>query len=375
MEIENKIIVFGANTINTLGMVRSLGEAGVRPVCILLNTETGFVYDSKYPLETTYKNSVEEGLSYIMSRFSKENVKAFILSSDDRTSSIIDYHYHELSESFYIPNAGTDGVINYYMDKNNLSKLAASLGFSIPQTIVVDKKRTLPEYIPFPCFLKPVVSIKGTKKEPAVCQNVVDVLENVKRFSGDYILLQEYVDKKTELCFQGFSINRGEEIFLPYVMCYFRFTDTSFGGYVCMDKFSDRELFDKIHHLIRKVQYTGLFSVEFLLGKNGILYFTEINFRHDGYSYFTTTGGANLPYLYIKSVLDNRINIVDLRIKERVVGMNEVSDFSQFVKTKRLSLLKWIYQFFTSDSHLLFNLRDISPFYKQITRWSVPKFH
>lgn len=372
--MENIVIVFGANTINALGMVRSLGEAGIYPVCILLNTKSGLVYDSKYPIETIYKDSVEGGLSYIVSHFSKEKMKAFILSSDDRTSSIIDTYYYELIESFYIPNAGADGVINYYMDKNNLSKLAASLGFDVPQTVVIDKKQTLPEDIPFPCFLKPVASIKGTKKEPAVCLNAGDVLEKIKIFSGDDILLQEYVDKKTELCFQGFSINRGEEIFIPYVMRYFRFIDTSFGGYVCLDKFSDQKLFDKIHHLIQKIQYTGLFSVEFLLGKNGVLYFTEINFRHDGYSYFTTTGGANLPYLYIKSVLNGRINTADLCIKEKVVGMNELVDFSQFVVTGKLSLLKWFYQFSMSNSHLLFNFRDIFPSCKLIMRWCIYKF-
>lgn len=38
--MENIVIVFGANTINALGMVRSLGEAGIHPVCILLNTKS-----------------------------------------------------------------------------------------------------------------------------------------------------------------------------------------------------------------------------------------------------------------------------------------------------------------------------------------------
>ena len=44
--IPNKIIVFGGNHHNTLGVIRSLGEAGITPILILHGTNHSFVLGS-----------------------------------------------------------------------------------------------------------------------------------------------------------------------------------------------------------------------------------------------------------------------------------------------------------------------------------------
>jgi D-aspartate ligase len=368
--MNNKVIVFGASHLNMLGLVRSLGEAGIRPICILLNSKKGLVWESKYPQEKIYQESVESGFEYIISNYSNEKEKPFILSTDDRTASIIDKNYSKLKEHFIVPNAGEDGRITMLMEKSEIAKLAQKVGFTTPYTNIIVKGEILPQDIPYPCFVKPVISLEGSKKEPAICNNEVELNDSLSRFRSDRILVQEYVKKKDELCLQGFSIRIGKEIraYLPFKEKFNRFTETSFGGYVHLEKFTnDDEFKQKVVDLLNKTQYEGLFSVEFLEGVNGKLYFTEINFRHDGFSYFTTTGGANLPAGWVMSKLKNEI--VEGKLKDQVIGINELTDYTQFVKTKKISIFRWLWDCFKADSHLLYNKKDNKPLKYFIKSW------
>lgn len=367
--MENKVIVFGASHLNMLGLVRSLGEAGIRPICILLNSKKGLVWESKYPQEKIYQESVESGFEYIISNYNNEKEKPFILSTDDRTASIIDKNYSKLKEHFIVPNAGEDGRITMLMEKSNIAKLAQESGFITPYTNIIIKGEELPQDIPFPCFVKPVISIEGSKKDPKICYNEEELRDNISRFSSNRILVQEYINKNTELCFQGYSIRVGTEVktFFPFVLRYKRFTKTAFGGFVELNRFEDKEFRQQLNALLKKTQYEGLFSVEFLEGKNGELYFTEINFRHDGYSYFTTTGGANLPADWLTSKLKNEI--VEGKLKDQVIGINELTDYTQFVKTKKISIFRWLWDCFKADSHLLYNKKDNKPLKYFIKSW------
>lgn len=46
--IRNDAIVIGANHHNTLGVVRSLGEKGIKSIIIIYNTKKTFIKKSKY---------------------------------------------------------------------------------------------------------------------------------------------------------------------------------------------------------------------------------------------------------------------------------------------------------------------------------------
>lgn len=42
--MSNSTVVLGSNHINTLGLIRSLGEAGYKPIAIIVD-ETGKIYE------------------------------------------------------------------------------------------------------------------------------------------------------------------------------------------------------------------------------------------------------------------------------------------------------------------------------------------
>lgn len=357
--MKNKVIVFGCNHQNMLGLVRSLGEKGIRPYCVCLKSGDGLVFRSKYPAECHFVESPQEGLDFIINSYSKCIPKPILLSTDDITETLYDINSSSLNKHFIVPSADEDGRITYLMEKQHIAELAKAIGFTIPKMFVAEKNTSIPDGIKYPVFTKSLKSIDGGKKEENVCHNEDELLNAIKNSRSGYLLVQQYIDKQTEWCYQGFT--DGKKVFLPYVMKYLRYTANSFGGYVKLEKVEECDFKKQIRELVKLTKYKGLFSVEFILGKDGTPYFTEINFRHDGYSYFTTTGGANLPYLYCRAVADGIWEADEDSVKDIIIGMNETTDWSQFVKTKKISIIKWFLQFLYADSYLLWNRFDKGP--------------
>lgn len=364
--MKNKVVVFGCNHQNMLGLVRSLGEKGIRPYCVCLQSQEGLVFKSKYPQECYFAKNPQDGFDYIIEKFGQEDSKPILLSTDDMTETLFDVNASFLREKFYVPAAKEDGRITYLMEKQHIALLAKECGFVVPEMFVAEKDKPLSEKIDYPVFTKSLKSIDGGKKEENVCNSEEELISAISNSKQGCLLVQKYIDKQTEWCYQGFT--DGDKVFLPYVMKYLRYTDKAFGGYVKLERVEDSVFIEQIRNLVKATSYKGLFSVEFILDKNGTPYFTEINFRHDGYSYFTTTGGANLPYLYCKAIVEGVFDVKREKLKPIVIGMNEITDMKQFVFTKKISKVRWLLQCVKADSHLLFNRRDIGPFWFFIKR-------
>lgn len=358
-----KVIVFGCNHLNMLGLVRSLGEKGIRPYCILLNSADGLVFRSKYPAMCHFASTPQEGYQYIVDHYSNEPVKPILLSSDDVTETIFDRNATALRKHFIVPAADEDGRVTFLMEKYNIANLAVKYGLHVPKMWIIACGDDIPEGMQFPVFTKSLKSIDGGKQENGKCDCKEDLIQSINNSRARALLVQTYIEKETELDFPG--VADGKTVFLPFVLKYIRFSENAYGGYVRLERTEQSAFLDNIRQLVIETKYKGMFSVEFILGKDGVTYFTEINFRHDGQSYFTTTGGANLPYLYCKSCVENELT-TNCKINKTVVGMNELVDFYQSVSTNKISKFKWIWQCLFADSHLLWNSKDNGPFWYTI---------
>ena len=102
---------------NPLGIVRTLGEAGIHPVVVAVKGDLQFVGQSKYVRERYYVDSTEEGINLIIDKFANKNEKSFILTGDDVTVATLDKNYDRLKDYFYFYNAGEAGRITHYMNK------------------------------------------------------------------------------------------------------------------------------------------------------------------------------------------------------------------------------------------------------------------
>lgn len=357
--MENKVIVFGCNHQNMLGLVRSLGEKGIRPYCVCLKSCDGLVFRSKYPAECHYAESPQAGFEYIVTHFSSEKEKPILLSSDDVTETLFDIHVSSLREHFIVPASDEDGKLTRLMSKKSIAELAKKNGFKTPWMRVIKKSEAFPDDIQYPVFTKSIRSIDGGKKEERKCNNRKELDEVLKQCSSDGLLVQQFIDKVDEIDYIGYTANG--VVYLPYVQHQLRFSDHAYGGYHRFDRIVEDDFTQRIRKMLTDINFQGLFSVEFLVDRNGEWYFTEVNFRHDGHDYLITNAGINLPWLYCCSVAGVHENLTPNVKKNSFTGMNELVDFSQFVKTKKISPVKWFWQFLTADTHNLWNWRDLGP--------------
>lgn len=357
--IQNKVIVFGCNHQNMLGLVRSLGEKGIRPYCVLLKSKDGTVFCSKYPAFCHFAESPEAGYQYIIEHYSNEDVKPILLSSDDVTETLFDRNASKLREHFIVPAAEEDGRITFLMSKFNIASLANQYGFVTPKMMILKKEDTIPNDLDYPVFTKSVKSIDGGKKEERKCNNANELKGVLEKCKSDGLLVQQFIDKKDEIDFIGYAAHG--QVYMPYIQHQLRFSDHAYGGYHRFDKLEDGEFIGRIKNMIREIRFQGLFSVEFLVDKNNNWYFTEINFRHDGHDYLITSVGVNLPWLYCCAVTGEDVELQPKPKKNSFTGMNEIVDISQFVVTKKISPIKWFWQFITADTHILWNWHDMGP--------------
>ena len=62
---KHEFIVFGAEHYNPLGIVRSLGEEGIKPIVVTINSKLKVTSASKYCGEVYHVDSLEEGYNLI----------------------------------------------------------------------------------------------------------------------------------------------------------------------------------------------------------------------------------------------------------------------------------------------------------------------
>ena len=164
----HKHICFGIDNYVTLGVVRSLGEAGIMPIVILHKQNAiHLVIHSKYAKDITIVDSLEEGLELILGKYGNEELKPFIHSSDDWVESFLDEHYELLEDKFLFYDGGRKGIITENMNKDSINKIAESCGCNVPKSEVV-KRGVLPTTLKYPVITKGIMSIKGGWKKDVI---------------------------------------------------------------------------------------------------------------------------------------------------------------------------------------------------------------
>lgn len=360
-KIENhKCIVFGPDHYNPLGVIRSLGEAGVYPIVILWANSPSLVNHSKYISKLYVVDNIETGYKILTTIYGNEVEKPFLFLTMDKIVSFIDNHYSEIKNKFITYNGGEQGRLNWLMNKDHITDLGLQAGLDVPAKEVV-VTGVLPNHVKYPVITKALDSTMGAwKGDVHICNNEVELLEAYKKIQAPKLIVQEYIEKKGEFCFEGFAINDGNDIFLPFEFKYIRLYDDSYGHYMTVTKVVEDAFIAKIRKLFKLAKFNGIFEIEFMLGPNNEKYFLEINLRASTWNYATTVGGANLPYWWAKSTLLGRIPIKQINIsKESFTAMVEPSDFKR--NAKAVGYSTWIKQCLGCACHYYYNGKDPKP--------------
>lgn len=358
--LAHRHIVLCGDNLNALSIVRSLGEVGIEPIVIMLKgNPIHLVAKSRYVGQVIATSSFDESWDTLLT-FADPQCKPFVYTSDDDHQSLLDMHYDELKDGFYFFNAGQKGRITYFMDKDKICAAAQECGFAIANGEVLQRGE-LPKSLHYPVITKTLNPCdSGWKRDVGIYNNADELAEAYTQMISKTLLVQEYIEKKNELSMQGFSIDGGAIVYLPFKRQYFRFTKTSYGSYCYYRTYDDPDLRQRITQLIRNIGFSGNFEIEFIEKTDGSLVFLEINFRHALSNYASTTGGINLPYEWAKATLSHTVEGLK-PTKDYFTALFESKDYASFVQTGKISLFRWLKDFFAADSYYLLNRRDMRP--------------
>lgn len=300
--MKTKVLVIGGNHQNPLGVIEGMARKGILPyVIISTNRKKSFVLKSKNIKQSWICSSNDEILKCINENFHDVENKAVVYACNDDVACFLNEHYDELKEFLILQGISQQGALSKWMDKGKMIETANALGLRVPNTWLVTK-RDIPNDVEYPCVTKSLTSVKNGKSEFHLCHNreeLVNFLETNSHSAA--IQVQQYIDKEFEFQYIGCSIDGGREILIPgrtHIESTVGFNNLTFLRYQENKVVESPTILHKTEEFIRATGYSGLFSVEFMHGKDGKDYFLEMNFRNDGNGIVVTASGTNLPYIW-----------------------------------------------------------------------------
>ena len=369
-EFENrKFIIFAVDHYNTLGVARSLGEAGIHPFFIAQRGKAELAAKSKYVEKVHYVDSIADGYALLLEEYGHEEKRPFVYTIDDHSMGFLDERYEEWKEKFISFNANKNNGINQYIDKWEILEKAQQCGLHISETRVVNRGEIPPE-LKYPIITKSISpNVGGWKSDVHICKSEQELKNAFERIQSPKVLLQRYIEKKNELEYYGFSIRHGEEVFLSIGANYLYLIPGFYSPYMNIFVPPYPEIQEKIADIIKQIGFEGIFSCEFVVDESDNLYFLEINFRNATWSYSSTHAGMNLPYLWAKSTLEGKIDPGIKKEFSTFRAMVEPIDYGKRVDTGKVALAEWLRDFKEAECTYYYNRDDIEPFMSLCEKW------
>lgn len=360
--MEMEYIVFACEHYNPLGVVRSLGENGIAPIGVIIKGEPKVTSKSKFFKKLYEVDNLEQGYKLIIDKYKNKNIKHFLFSSDDKTETYLDAHYDALKDYFYFFNAGSVNRVAYFMNKDNINKMAIKHGLKVLPTHVVNTGE-IPEDLEYPVITKVLASTMGAwKNDVFICHNRAELEAAYEKIESPKLLLQKYIKKKNEYCMEGFSVNQGKDMMITIVSNYNYVMKDQYSPYMTCKNFDRPDILNGLKGMMREIGFEGIYEIEFLLDENDDLYFLEINFRNSTWSYASTRAGMPLPVLWSKYMLTKKIDLNCVkRIPKGFTAMVEPQDFKVRVSGKQIGVFTWIRDFMKADCRYFWGKHDLGP--------------
>lgn len=357
-------IVFAIEHYNPLGVIRSLGEAGIRPNYIAIKGKAKVASTSKYINKCHYVDNVEQGYQILMSEYGgiakSLGKKPIIFCSDDRTIGYLDEHYKEMTDKFIFYNAGETGRISKYMDKHEILELAKKHGLKVLDNIVV-KRGEIPEGIEYPIITKSISpNVGGWKSDVHICHSNEELKLAFEQIEAHTVLIQKYIEKKNEYCLEGFSGPNGKQTFISIASTYSYILPDYYSPRQNIKNFNNKILHKALSEMLKEIGFSGIFEIEFLIDQDETLYFGEINFRNATWSYASTVAGMPLPILWATAELEGGFDSEKIyrRIPEEFYAMVEPIDYKKRVGTGMINPMEWAKDFKNANCTYYYNVAD-----------------
>lgn len=364
------IIVFGMEHYNPLGLIRTLGRYGIHPVYIAIKGRGVASSKSKYIKKVHYVDTIEEGYNVLLKEYSNMPEKPFVLTTDDDVQSILDVNYSKLKDTFIMYHAGAGGRVTEYMDKKRILEIAEKHGLKVLPTVVADRG-VIPEHLEYPVITKSMSPTEANwKKNVFICGSEEELREAFEQIDCPKVLIQKFVEKKNELCLDGFTIDQGRKSFIPMGTNYNYLIRGYYSPYMTAFNFEDQEMLESINSMFAEIGFEGIFSVEFIIDQDDVYYFSEVNFRNSTWNYIATFIDMPIPLLWCKAMLNGTIDKNWKKsFPDHFTAMTEPIDYKIRVEGGRVDLAQWLMEFKTTDVPFYLDAEDPEPFRAMVNNW------
>lgn len=337
----NKIIIWGHDNYNTLGLLRQLSGEDREILFLMWGKPASCASASKWFGEYEITDSIEEGYQYLLTNFVDESQKPVIFTPSDEIIEFIDQHKSELEKQFIIPGTREQGLLTKIDDKNTMAELARKLGFLVPQSQVCRKNTDL-QNVQYPCIIKPAHTTIGHRNEFKfkICKNEKELAGALKyvREESEFIL-QQYIPKESVALVYGARMRDGR-IRNAGVLIKDRFIASGDGSHgLLTNEYPSGIYLNQIKAFLEEIDYCGLYSFEFGLYE-GKAYFFEVNLRNDGTSHYFYQAGANIPLAWYNSMIGVDDESVGTSVTKNFWFIDEIFDMAN-VWNRTISRKQW----------------------------------
>lgn len=104
--IQNKIIVVCSQNFNGYGMLRSLGEIGIRPIMLVNWCSNQLIKWSRFKGDLKYYDSVTLIPEILLTNWGNESKPPVVICCDDAIQSVCDANYNILKDRFLLSKSG-----------------------------------------------------------------------------------------------------------------------------------------------------------------------------------------------------------------------------------------------------------------------------
>lgn len=364
----NKAIVLGNDHTNSIGLIHSLGRCGVYTIVVVWGRKTGMVPSSKYVSEFYSAATPQACMDLIIDKFTQTDDKFVIFPGCDGAAVVLEEYRKKLSSNFLFQHVNGCHTLKELDNKKLQVEIAKKSGFRTPKSWDLASPNDIPADISFPCIIKSLIAMEGSKSDLLVCndleqlqKNLVVVLSRTPR-----VQVQQYIEKDYDFDVMGCRFLDGE-IYIPVCLKKLGIYPPKVGlATVSETTTVPNEIFDAASNYIKHVDYYGIFDFEYMHSTtDDHNYFIECNLRNSGSNAFAHRAGYNLPLYHFKDMihtLDKKeINRNPIETKHYIREMNLFLAF----RSKHITLKKFVGEWKRSDGNLTYYKDDKKPFFKE----------
>lgn len=368
---KHKIVLIALEHYNPLGIIRSFGEMGINIDFVGIKYKVPVASASKYVGTLHQVDSIEHAYETVLKQYGniydETGIKPILLFSDDDVYSIFDEHIEELLTKFITANAGKNGRVIEFMDKGLIQECAKRHGLPVIESHVV-KPGEVPEGLVYPVITKAISPLVGAwKGDFHICENEQELRENMATINAEKCMIQPYIEKETEVQYEGFSYDHGKGMFTGIQIANNYPIKGYYGPYMNIFPPTHPEYISKLNAMLEEIGFEGLWEIEFLVDKDGNYWFLEINFRSSPWHRAATVAGMPLAYYWIQTMLTG--NCPESNTFEPFDAMVETVDYSKRVETGRCTLAEWLSDFKNAKCTYYYDSEDQEPWNLVVKNW------